>query len=580
MGDDRGRTKKKKKSSSSDEDDARGAKMRRKNDDIKAKSSKKALPTKSRRKSSASSSGSSSSGSSSSSSSSSDDDGDSSEGDSSSSSDEDDRKNKKKRKSTTRSGTKKKSKKKKSTRRGASKKKKKGTSSKRDKKKAKKNERDRGDDSEAEDGHDQNNSVPAGDELARLDQLARTYYLEIPNIKRLLHSLLTSSEDLEDQGYEPETVKILERISDDLKKLFKAIDQGQSVALSGIVSERKRKKLRHLFQALRMTQDATGSWEKSSLMSKDHPCGAGATAAGKKKTVSYWKDIVSTCVKVVVAPLRQEYAAKAAAKTAAFQRQVVNAFSSSSTSGAAVASSSTAATRLLGPVMGPGAKDDDLDLANRDPSTSAQGASSSKVVGAARPPPDMVISRRGPDAEAEGGNEDDFKYRSTWMTEVPDALAGMFGDKGVKKAKQDAFEVERTQGEIDAFEKAFASDRKSLFDQVREGEFGDEKAVLKRGRDVAEQRRQGEDEMYGASAKEQEAIAKRRDAEKKALEGNSLLGGVGDAGPSTKIRRMFDPSKDLDMGRKMDPKDFSKMMEDGGMLKGKFARSAVSSSFL
>eukprot|EP00392_Amoebophrya_sp_AT5.2_P011957 g12047.t1 len=388
--------------------------------------------------------------------------------------------------------------------------------------------------------------------LARLDRIAGIYYLDVGNIKRLLQALLTSYDELEDQGYERETVKIVERIISDLKKLFKAIDAGQSVSLEGLTSNAKRKKLRHLFQALRMTT-ANSQWEKSLV----------------GENVNYWDHVVGVLVAKVGGELRNQYSAKEKLKKDELKRAV-----SGTSMGSPKAEPSGRVPAEGGALGADAAGDEEENL--KGPRQ-----------GPARPPRDMVISRKA----ADDAVPDDFDgqglamegraasaaepQKPAWMgdADVPDMLAGIFGGGNKAGGKTDAFEIERTQGELDDFEAAIKEKgkAKSLFEQVRESKTAG--VDLKRGRELAEKRMKGEGDLWGAGKHEQEMIGKRE------------MEGVGEDGALTaenkiKTRQLFDPQKDLDTRRQVDSKTFNKMLEGDSVLKGKFGRSTVSSSFL
>ncbi|CAD7960189.1 unnamed protein product [Amoebophrya sp. A120] len=395
--------------------------------------------------------------------------------------------------------------------------------------------------------------------IEKLVRAAATYYLDVPNMKRLLHYLLTNGqEELEDQGYEKETPKILDRIVSDLKSLFTAIDDGQSVSLDGLTNPAKKKKLRHLFQGLKMTQ---GNDEPGMQTHQ----GANRTKGGWERhliaeTYMYWDHLVGPCVGEIAVGLRKQYKEKEEKKREELKKIVKSPRSSPTNAnpppGQALLLSAASSTGSA--VAGDGQLQEhehDTAAQAEQNATASSAAAKASGIGPARPPSDMVISRKKP--KEDNKNEPD---QPAWLAgaDMSDALAGLFG--GSRQEKKDAFEIERTQGELDAFEKAYSGQQKSLFDQVRDGTSGADS--LKRGRELAEKRMKGDGDLWGAGKHEQEMI--------NAREGEVVV----------KTRKLFDPTTDLDTKKQIDAKTFSKMMEGDGALKGKFGRSQISSSFL
>lgn len=159
-----------------------------------------------------------------------------------------------------------------------------------------------------------------------------------------------------------------------------------------------------------------------------------------------------------------------------------------------------------------------------------------------------------------------------WMTNAPESMAGMFGqeaNKGRKGGmKADPHEVERSAAEVAEFQKQFA-DKPSLTDQVRSGTVGDANS-LRSGRRIGQKRFEGDD-AWGMRPGEQEMLEKRQRAEDEA-----------EKDPSKRPRKMFDPQKDLPTRRPVDGAAFEKMLkdDDNSLLKSRFGKSQVSSSFL
>lgn len=174
----------------------------------------------------------------------------------------------------------------------------------------------------------------------------------------------------------------------------------------------------------------------------------------------------------------------------------------------------------------------------------------------------------GPDKPVLAGEASRQAAGMNWMTDVPDSMAGMFGFEVPEKKTGDAHEIQRTPEEIAEFKKHF-SDKPSLMAQVRGGEVGDARSIQE-GRRLGKKRFDGED-AWGLKTNEQEALGKRQRAEDEAAQD-----------PTKKARKMFDPQKDLPTRRQIDGAAFDKMLndDDNSILKGRFGKSQVSTSFL
>lgn len=83
-------------------------------------------------------------------------------------------------------------------------------------------------------------------------------YIDETNCCRLLRALLTMEDEYLHEGYEPKTGKLLARIGEDLKAIFRHVDGGEPLSIDAIPDAGKKKKLRHLFQAVRLEKDKVG----------------------------------------------------------------------------------------------------------------------------------------------------------------------------------------------------------------------------------------------------------------------------------------------------------------------------------
>jgi len=440
-----------------------------------------------------------------------------------------------------------------------------------------------------------------------LDQIKK-YYIDIPNCQKYTRALLTNYQDeYTHQGFQENTAKILRKITEDIKDIFAAVDESCPISIENVINTGKKKKLRHLFQALHLRKceedsDAPGTWLKSNAVSDANIWSSIMLPFVRDAKLSVEKewgiDREGEKVTRKMEKKRLKEEMKEKKKLLKAEKKALKG-SESKSEGFPLAGMKMATDRYVPGQKGDGwSKEPEhgqyLGGNSDDPNSSPNSGQNLNPVsttgddsavgpalptghgsiGPARPPPNTVISRKAPkdavDGMGPGGTAPDPHGREAWMTAVPDSLAAAFGGQAPEKG--DAYEIERTAEELQNFENAFKNMDKapSLFDQARNLSKDERKKQLEK----AKKAMAGDSEIWGQSAKNQEAILKRQKEE------DDEINGVDGGEKKTKLRKMFDPSTDMDSKRGMSGADFQKLIGGTSKLNSMFAKGEVTNSFL
>lgn len=345
------------------------------------------------------------------------------------------------------------------------------------------------------------------------------------------------------------------RIADELKGVFQQIDTGDTVRIDGLDNKQAKKKLRHLFQALRL------------LSTEDHGF---KTPSRKVSFVDLFQESLGKARRAdtkttpgpasIPAPVR-ETAAQAACKRE-LERELADAAGTDADRDAADGRSdpsignveadtvaAPAKKKIVGPQR-PGA-----DIGPAGPSSDEDEDEDELAPADAGP--------RLPGEEREGVDINDLpeqSQRQAWMSMPEASIEGAFGGGGPSR-KGDVFAVKRSAEEQAEFEKMYLRRGTSLIQQQREGKFAGDQENIERAR----KRTCGPSDagMWGMSAKEQER------------------GGTDPTQTVSVGRKTFDPEQDLRSSKPMTSTEFSSLLEASATgLTGRFSRSAVATSFL
>lgn len=120
------------------------------------------------------------------------------------------------------------------------------------------------------------------------DKVVAEAYIDEQNVRRLVTALLGMEEEYLHEGYEAKTKKLLDRIGDDLKQIFKHVDAGEPLNIDAVPQQGKRKKLRHLFQAVSMEKDKVGGGSRTG------ECDENGSRI-RNKVVGYWLVGIGGC---------------------------------------------------------------------------------------------------------------------------------------------------------------------------------------------------------------------------------------------------------------------------------------------
>lgn len=314
-------------------------------------------------------------------------------------------------------------------------------------------------------------------------------------------------------------------VEEELDGVFEAIDEGETVRIDGLQNKQARKKLRHLLQAFRLTQEDNGQAYRSCELK-----------------VSF-KSIYQECL----GRAKEHFAAKPVETIDAEpEEEVVE-----------------APDEPMDPRAGYSGEAEELPIeAPRIRGPQLPGA----TVGAVADDEEASESdaEAGPRGEGEEREGVDLRYvdpeksgREEWMTMAPESMAGLFmdGNGMIRKKKADVFAVKRSKEEQEDFEKAFKERGPSLLSQQQQGAFSEAKDA----QDSMRKRKVGTSDIWGMSEKDQDRQA---------------------AGAPTR-RKSFDPEKDLVTTKPITSDAFAKLVENSQSgLTGRFSRGGVSSSFL
>lgn len=327
----------------------------------------------------------------------------------------------------------------------------------------------------------------------------------------------------------------------ELVAVFDAVDNGETVQVEDIGDKQVRKKLRHLFQALRLELVPNEGFRTGSM---------------KVSFVALFQ----TCLREAIRCSKAGGPHQAFAdggnlhgrdELASGQRdgidEIVAGHRSQSPCPAAGEDVPSRGPRRKGPqlpVPGVGGnsvvtlEDEEEDVEGKGPQLEGS-------------------ERRGVDLDSMPTS----RPREDWMTQAPDSMSGFFGGGQRGGSGRDSFDVKRSQQETEAFERMVKARGPSLLDQMRENKIAsDAHAAAKK---MMKEHNSSQD-LWGVSVRTQEDEAK--------LEAQGTK-----VAPS---RKAFDPEKDM-ARRPMTGNDFGRLVEDSGSnLIGRFSRGGISSSFL
>jgi len=334
----------------------------------------------------------------------------------------------------------------------------------------------------------------------------------------------------------------------ELGAIFGAIDSGETVQVDGIEDKQARKKLRHLFQALRLEPVQNQGFRTGSLK---------VSFAALFQTC--WREAMR-CSRAggphqafvdddngdELASGRKDPIDEAAGQRR--QSPGPEAGNDGSSDIAAASADTSGASRRKGPqlpVPGVGGnsvvslEDEEEDVEGKGPQLEGS-------------------ERRGVDIDSMPSS----RPRESWMTEMHGSLAGMFGEGGQRGGSgRDSFDVKRSKQETEAFERMVKARGPSLLEQMRESKSVSE--AHEAAKKMMKEHNSSQD-LWGVSVRTQEDEAK-------------LQAQGAKVAPT---RRAFDPEKDM-ARRPITGNDFGRLVEDSGAnLTGRFMRGGISASFL
>mmetsp|Transcript_9219 Transcript_9219/g.25776 ORF Transcript_9219/g.25776 Transcript_9219/m.25776 type:complete len:379 (-) Transcript_9219:31-1167(-) len=308
-------------------------------------------------------------------------------------------------------------------------------------------------------------------------------------------------------------------VADELKAVFGAVDEGETVHIDGLEDKRVKKKLRHLLQGLRLTPA-----EGQGFRTPDR--GMSFTA------------LFRSCLREARARAAPEAGAAptaVGAPTAALPAAVVDVDLEPEDRPAA---GGGAAPRVRGPQL-------------PTPGVALATADASSDEGEGGGPRPEGEERRGVDLDSVPAHT----RREAWMTQPHESIAAAFqGDASSRPAKAERFEVKRTREEQEQFEGMMKARGPSLLQQTMEGDF----QGCREAAEHTQKQAKGAQDVWGVSVREQ---------------GRPAAGGSRE--------RFFDPEQDLQVRRPMSREGFSKLVENSvSGLADRFGRGNVATSFL